>query len=169
MTVLEAIQQRRSVRKYRDQPVEEEKLLRVLEAARLSPSASNQQNWKFIVVRDAGKRARLVEAARQQKFVGQAPVVLVACSTLPEGIMSCGQRRSTVDLSIATSFMILEAAELGLGTCWLGSFDEQKVKDVLDIPDKISVVTMFPLGYPDESPRPRVRKNLADIVSYDQY
>jgi nitroreductase len=169
MTVLEAIQKRRSIRKYSERPIEEDKLLRVLEAARLSPSASNQQNWKFVVVRDPDKRAMLMDAALQQLFVGQAPVIIAACSTKPQGMMTCGQPRYTVDLSIATAYMILEAAEMGLGTCWLGRFDENKVKSILGIPEEIRVVTMFPLGYPDESPPPRSRKKLADIVCYDQY
>jgi nitroreductase len=169
MTVMEAIQKRRSIRKYRDQPIEEEKMLRVLEAARLSPSAGNQQNWKFIVVRDADKRAELMDAARQQLFVGQAPAIIVACGTEPTGIMACGQPRYTVDLSIAVAYMILEAAEIGLGTCWLGRFDENKVKATLGIPDDVRVVSMFPLGYPEESPPPRSRKKLEEVVCYDQY
>ena len=169
MTVMEAIQKRRSIRKYSDQPIEEDKLQRVLEAARLSPSAGNQQNWKFIVVRDADKRAKLMDAAKQQLFVGQAPAIIVACGTEPRGIMTCGQPRYTVDLSIAVAYMILEAAEIGLGTCWLGRFDENKVKAVLGIPDEVRVVSMFPLGYPEESPPPRSRKKIEEIVCYDQY
>jgi nitroreductase len=169
MNVLTAIQERRSIRKYQDRPVEEDVLLQVLEAARLSPSASNRQNWKFIVVRDAGLRARLIQAAMGQAFVGQAPVVLVACGTAPDGVMTCGQHRYTVDVSIATAYMLLEARELGLGTCWLGRFDEQQVKEILAIPDEIRVVAMTPLGYPDETPEPRPRKKIGEIVSFDRY
>lgn len=168
MDVLSAIKGRRSIRKYSSKPVEEEKLLKVLEAARLSPSARNQQNWKFIVVRDDKRREELTEAIGQP-FVGEAPIIIVCCGTEPEGVMRGGQPRYTVDLSIATAYMILEAYEQGLGTCWLGSYDEGKVKEVLDIPEEVRVVSITPLGYPDESPAPRPRKALDEIVSYDKY
>lgn len=169
MEVFTAIKERRSIRKYKDKPIEEEKLHKVLEAARLSPSAKNLQNWKFIVVRDEETRRQLVDEAIQQPFVGQAPVILVCCGTETEGVMKCGQYRYTVDLSIATAYMILEAHEQGLGTCWLGSFDEDKVKDLLGIPEDVRVVAITPLGYPDETPAARPRKALEEIVCYDKY
>lgn len=169
MDVLKAIEGRRSIRKYSARPVEEEKLNKVLEAARLAPSARNRQEWKFIVVKDDQKRAGLAEAAMGQTLLEEAPVAIVCCGTDPESVMVCGQRRHTVDLSIAASFMILEAHEQGLGTCWLGRFDESKVKKLLGIPDEIRVVTMTPLGYPDESPAKRHRKELSEIVCYDGY
>jgi nitroreductase len=169
MTVSEAIAQRRSIRRYLDQPVEDEKLRQILEAGRLSPSASNQQNWKFITVRDAGLRARLAKASLGQSFVGEAPVILAACGTDPEGVMACGQHRYTVDLSIATAYMVLQAWELGLGTCWLGRFDEFQVKTILKIPSAVRVVAMVTIGYPDEQPGPRPRKPLSEVTCYDQY
>lgn len=168
MDVLSAIKGRRSIRKYSNRPVEEEKILKVLEAARLSPSAKNQQNWKFIVVKDAETRKKLTEAIGQP-FVGEAPIILVNCGTEPKSVMKGGQPRYTVDLSIATAYMILEAYEQGLGTCWLGSYDEDKVKRVLGIPEEVRVVAITPLGYPDETPDPRPRKDLEEIVSYDRY
>ncbi len=136
MDVLSAIQGRRSIRKYSHKSVEDEKLLKVLEAARLSPSAKNRQEWKFVVVQDPKIRERLTNEAIGQPFVGEAPIILVCCGTETESIMKCGQPRYTVDLSIATAYMILTAYEQGLGTCWLGSFDENKVKQILDIPEK---------------------------------
>lgn len=169
MDVFTAIKERRSIRKYKDKPIEEEKLHKVLEAARLSPSAKNLQNWKFIVVRDEETRRKLVDEAIQQNFVSEAPVILVCCGIETESVMKCGQYRYTVDLSIATAYMILEAYEQGLGTCWLGSFDEEKVKDILGIPENVRVVAITPLGYPDETPSPRPRKTLEDIVCYDKY
>lgn len=169
MDILTAIQSRRSIRAYSSKPVEQDKLELILEAARLSPSAANRQDWKFIVVRDAGLRAKLTEASLGQPFVGEAPVILVACGTNPDSVMSCGQHRYTVDLSIAVAYMILEASSLGLGTCWLGRFDEQMVKDALKIPDAVRVVAMTPLGYPNESPAPRPRKALDAIVCYNRY
>ncbi|OGO80154.1 MAG: nitroreductase, partial [Clostridiales bacterium GWC2_40_7] len=148
MDVLAAIQGRRSIRQYSSRLVEDEKLGKVLEAARLSPSANNRQSWKFVIVKDHQTRAKLAEAAGRQAFVGQAPVIIVACGTDPDGIMSCGQYRHSIDLSIATAYMILEAYEQGLGTCWLGSFDEKKIKEILGIPEGVRVVAVTPLGYP---------------------
>ena len=168
MDVLSVIQGRRSIRKYSNKPIEDEKLLRVLEAARLSPSARNQQNWKFIIVKDSKIRKKLTKAIGQP-FVGEAPIILVCCGTQPESIMRGGQPRYTVDLSIATAYMILEAYVQGLGTCWLGSFDESMVKDVLDIPENVRVVAITPLGYPAESPSQKPRKRLEEIISYDKY
>jgi len=169
MDVLSAIKGRRSIRKYKDKSIEEEKLQKVLEAARLSPSAKNMQNWKFIVVRDEEIKKKLVDEAIKQPFVNEAPVILVCCGTETESRMKCGQYRYTVDLSIATAYMILEAYEQGLGTCWLGSFDEEKAKEILGIPEGVRIVTITPLGYPDETPSPRPRKALEDIVCYDRY
>ncbi|MCF6461844.1 nitroreductase family protein [Clostridium sp. Cult1] len=168
MDVLSAIGGRRSIRKYSSKPVEEEKLLKVLEAARLSPSAKNRQEWRFIVVRELKTRMKLTEAIGQP-FVGEAPIILVCCGTEVESIMRGGQPRYTVDLSIATAYMILEAYEQGLGTCWLGSYDENKVKEVLGIPEGVRIVAITPLGYPNESPAPRPRKQLDEIISYDKY
>ena len=169
MDVLSAIQGRRSIRQYSSQPIEDIKLNKVLEAARLSPSANNRQSCKFVIVKDNETRANLAEAAGGQLFVGQAPVILVACGTDPDSIMMCGQHQYTVDLSIATAYMILEAYEQGLGTCWLGSFDEKRVKEILGIPEGIRVVAMSPLGYPTDSPAERPRKNLDEIVCYERY
>lgn len=169
MDVLTAIKERRSVRKYLSKPVEEEKLLRVLEAARLAPSANNKQEWKFIVVRDSKKIERMVDAVNGQSFVGQAPVIIVCCGLDPKGVMSCGQPRHSVDVSIATAYMLLEAHVQGLGTCWLGNFDEQKVRDLLEIPDNVRVVSITPLGYPEVHPGRRPRKAMEEIVSYDKF
>ncbi len=169
MDVFEAISKRRSIRKYKSAEVEDEKLQKILESARIAPSAANRQEWKFIVVKDAETRQNLVEASYGQKLVGEAPVTIAACSTESERVMPCGQYAYTVDLSIAVSFMILEATELGLGTCWLGAFDEGKVKEVLDIPGDIRVPAMFTLGYADENPDQRPRKDLNDIVFHEKY
>ncbi len=122
-----------------------------MEAARLAPTARNEQKCKFIVVKDPEIKDKLTEAIGQS-FVGEAPIILVSCGTDTKELMEGGQLRYTVDLSIATAYMILEAYEQGLGTCWLGSYDEEKVKDVLCIPEEVRVVAITPLGYPDESP-----------------
>lgn len=169
MDVFEAISNRRSIRKYKNTPVEAEKLDKILEAARIAPSASNRQKWKFIIVKKSETREKLVNAAHGQKFVGEAPITIVACSTEPERVMPCGQHAYPIDLSIAVSFMILEAIELDLGTCWLGAFNEDEVKKILDIPEEIRVPVMFTLGYPDEDPGPRPRKGLNDILCLEKF
>jgi nitroreductase len=169
MEVFKAISNRRSIRKYKNTEIEEEKIKKILESARLSPSAANRQKWKFIIVKDKETREDLVDAANGQKFLGEAPVSIVACSTESESIMPCGQYAYTVDLSIALSFMILEATELDLGTCWLGAFNENMVKTILDIPDEIRVVGIVTLGYANENPAPKPRKTEEEIVCYEKY
>ena len=169
MDVFTAISQRCSVRAYKERDVEEEKLNKILEAGRLSPSASNRQEWKFIIVKSRETRKKLANAAFGQTFIGEAPVVVVACATESKSIMGCGQPAYTVDLSIALSFMILEAWELGLGTCWIGAFKEEEVKNILKIPERIRVVAMTPLGYPNQPPSQKSRKGLDQIVCFEKY
>ncbi len=169
MDVFETIQNRRSIRKYSDKAVEDEKLNKVLEAARLSPSAHNYQNKKIIVIKDEETKIKLAEATRSYDFIAQAPVVLISCGTGPDTLMSCGQSRHSVDLSIATSFMILEACELGLGTCWIGGFNSTVVKEVLGIPENATVVAITPLGYPAENPAARPRRAFDEVVCYEKY
>lgn len=168
MDVMEAIKTRRSVRKYCDTPVEEEKIQQILEAGRLSPSAANGQNWHFIVVRDKEKLQKLMDAADGQPFVGQAPAAIVVCATRRR-VMDCGQPTDTVDCSIAMSYMILEAHELGLGTCWLGHFFADRVKKALRIPEDVTVVAFTPLGYPSETPAARPRKEMKEIASFEKF
>jgi nitroreductase len=168
MNVLDAMKGRRSIRKYSPKAVEDDKLSCVLEAARLAPSANNAQDWRFIVVKDKKIMAELMDAAGDQKFLGEAPVAIVACG-LRHKIMTCGQPTDTVDLSIAMSFLVLEAYEQGLGTCWLGFFYEDKVKRILGIPENVSVVAVTPLGYPAENPVSRPRKNIGEIVGYEKF
>jgi len=169
MDVFTAISQRCSVRAYKTTDVEEDKLKKILEAGRLSPSASNRQDWKFIVVKNKETKKKLAKAAFGQSFIGEAPVVIVACGTEPETMLACGQATHAVDVSIAFAYMILEAYELGLGTCWIGAFSEQEAKKILKIPEHIRVVGMTPLGYPDQRPSEKFRKSLDEIVCYEKY
>ena len=169
MDVIECIKARRSVRSYEPREVEEGKLQQVLKAGRLAPSASNRQEWKFVVVRDPGLRQRLIAAARGQSFVGEAPVVIVACATSSDHIMPCGHPSHLVDLAIAIDHMTLAARELGLGTCWIGAFDQKAVRDVLGIPKSVAVIELLPMGYPTSWPSARPRKPLAEVVSYDSW
>jgi len=169
MELWEAIRNRRSIRKYKDQPVEEEKLARVLEAGRLAPSAGNRQEWKYVVVQDARVRQKLVEAANGQQFVGEAGVCLVCCAVGGEHVMSCGQASYPIDVAISVDHMTLAAVEEGLGTCWIGAFQEPAVKELLSIPEEVRVVALLPLGYPDMEPKPRRRKAMEEIVCQERW
>ena len=170
MDVVDAIKTRKSVREYLNKPVEDEKLKIVLEAGRLAPSASNRQEWRFVVVHDPQKRRRLAEAASGQSFVGQAPVVIVACAETDGHVMRCGQLCYPIDVAIALDHMSLAATELGLGTCWIGSFDEQQVKEILGIPKEIRVVELMPLGYPsDPSLVRKSRLSFGRTVRYERW
>ena len=169
MNAHEAIAARRSVRAYEDKPVEDEKLRRVLEAGRLAPSARNMQEWKFVVVRDEELRSRMVPACKGQEFVGEAPVIVVACAVEHDHMMPCGQYAYPIDLAIAVDHMTLAAVEEGLGTCWIGAFLEDEVREVLGIPDDVRVVTVLPLGYPAESPPARSRNAFEDVFCFDTY
>ncbi len=169
MEVRKAIQLRRSIRVYEPREVEEDKLSRILDAGRLSPSAGNRQERRFVVVSDAGKRKALSEAANNQSFVAQAPLVIAACSVETEYVMKCGQPAYPIDTAIAIDHMTLQAVEEGLGTCWIGAFDEKKAKGILNIPYNVRIVQLLTLGYPSEIPRPTSRKSLDEIVMREKW
>jgi nitroreductase len=170
MDVIEAIKRRCSVRSYQDRAVEKEKLEIILEAARLAPSASNRQEWRFIVAQDKNTRQRLLKAAKNQTFVGQAPVVIVCCAETDNHAMTCGQLCYPIDVAIAIEHMALKATEEGLGTCWIGAFYEEEVKKILDIPKEIRVVELLTLGYADKPcPSHKDRLSLKEIVMYDRW
>jgi len=169
MDVMEAIEKRRSVRAYQQKPVEEEKLKKILEAARLAPSAKNSQAYKFVVVKDEKLRKKLMEAAANQRFVGEAPIVIVAVALNPEYVMTCGVPAYAVDVGIALEHMALVAAEEGLGTCWVGKFYQDQVKSILNIPEKYKAVALLPLGYPADTPGRKYRKTLEELVCYDTF
>jgi nitroreductase len=169
MDVMEAIRLRRSIRSYADRPVEEEKLNRVLEAGRLAPSAANRQEWRYVVVREKGTREKLMKAAKNQTFVAEAPVVIAACAETDDHVMSCGQLCYPIDVAISMDHMTLKAVEEGLGTCWIGAFYADEVKQILGIPEDTHVVELLTLGYPEDVPPPRARKFLNEIVHYEKW
>src|SRR5208283_3707552 len=148
MELKEAIEKRKSIRDYEDKPIPEDKLLRVLEAARLAPSGGNRQAWKFIVVRENERRQKLALAAAGQTFVGKAPVVIAAVATIPDMIMMCDVPAYAVDLAIAVDHMTIAAVDEGLGTCWIGAFSQEKAREILNVPADRRVVTILTLGFP---------------------
>jgi nitroreductase len=170
MDVYEAIRTRKSVRAWSERPVEEDRLERVLSAARLAPSARNGQEWRFVVVRDPALRRRLGVEAAAQEFVGAAPVVLACCAETDGRVMRCGQSAYPIDVAIAMDHLSLAAAAEGLGTCWIGSFDEGKVREILGIPPAVRVVELMPLGYPlDPSAVEKQRLALSVIVHRERW
>lgn len=169
MDVMTAIKKRRSIRKFESKPIEENKLREILEAGRLSPSASNKQDWKFIVAREKDVINKLAEAANNQTFIASASVVIVACSTNPTRKMSGGQFAGPIDISIAVTHMILKSVEEGLGSCWIGAYNESKVKDILNIPKDVSVVALLPLGYPASTPPTTPRKDFKEVFIFEKW
>ncbi len=170
MDVISAIKKRKSVRGFLEKDVEEEKLKIILEAGRLAPSASNRQEWRFIVVRDKETRQKLAKAAKNQAFVAEAPVVIACCAQSDNQLMTCGQVCYPIDVAIAIDHMTLMAVELELGTCWIGAFYEDEVKKVLGIPKDVRVVELLPLGYPkDPKPVEKDRKLFSEIVSLERW
>lgn len=169
MALLTQIQNRYSVRSYQQKPVEREKLLTVLEAARSAPSAKNFQEWRFVVVQDEAARRKLMVAANNQAFVGEAPVVIACCATNADHIMRCGQLSYPIDLAIAIDHMTLQAVEEGLGTCWVGSFYEEQVKALLGIPQDVRVVELLALGYPKDRSKSKNRLPLDKIACFDKW
>ena len=170
MAVLDCIMKRYSVRAYLDKPVENDKLSAVLEAARLAPSARNCQQLRYVVVRSKETIKKLCEAANKQAFVGQAPVVIVACAVNLDYVMRCGQTAYPIDTGIALEHMALQAAEEGLGTCWIGSFFEDQVKAILGTPDKcVRVVELMTLGYPADKAPEKHRMAVSHVVSEEKW
>ncbi|MGC8816398.1 MAG: nitroreductase family protein [Candidatus Hadarchaeum sp.] len=143
MEAIEAIRLRRSIRSYERRPVPRDKIEKILEAARLAPSAKNVQPWYFVVVTDDEKREKIAKSGRFAGFIKEAPVVIVGC-----GDTKASPKWHVVDVSIAMQNMVIAATAEGLGTCWVGSFDELLVKDILKIPEHYKVVALLALGYP---------------------
>ena len=169
MELYEAIEKRYSVRTYEDKPVEQDKLDRVLDAARLAPSGSNRQPWKFVVVRDAETRKNLVGACCDQAFVGEAPVVIAGVGLMADRMMSCGVPGDPVDVAIAMEHIALAATAEGLGTCWIGAFHQDPVRELLGVPGDCKVIEVMALGYPADQPRAKKRKSLDEVVSYEKF
>ena len=176
MTVLETIRIRRSVRKYRRDPIPESVLDPLLEALRLAPSACNNQPWRFVVVTDAETRKALAHAARDQMFIADAPVIIVGCGFPAKAYQHMGGTGNSVDidLAVALDHLMLAAAGAGLGTCWIGAFSERAVRQVIGAPDDVKVVALTPLGYPLEpgllhpvDPARRMKRE--QIISFDQF
>ncbi len=183
MEVTEAIINRRSVRRMKADPIDDEILERILEAARWAPSWKNTQCWRFVVVRDGNTKEKIAGCMISGRSsenpaataIIRAPVLIVACAELGKSGLNAGDFATDkgdwymYDVALAMQNLVLEAHSLGLGTVHLGLFDAQKVAGILGVPEGFCVVSMTPLGYPDETPRTVPRKELSEIVFYDKF
>ncbi len=173
MELNETIKKRRCVRRFLDKPVEWDKVSKIIDSARYAPSAGNIQDWRFIVVTDKSKIAKLSDAALEQRFIEQAPVVIVVCSDIEKIKRAYGMRGeklySIQDCAAAVQNMFLTITDLGLATCWVGAFDEAKVKQILSIPEGVRPQAILPIGYADEQPKMPLRQELYAITFFDKY
>lgn len=168
MELLEAIKKRYSCRSYLEKNIEKDKIEQIVEAARLAPSAKNLQDWRFVLVTDKELKAKLAQAANNQLFIAKAGAIIAACSICRDS-MRCGQRIAPIDLSIALEHIALRAADLGLATCWIGSFYPDKVRPLLGIPDDIEIVELMALGYPADNPKKPQRLAIDEICCYENW
>lgn len=164
MEVFDAIKTRRSIRKYKPAPIPKEKLRSILEAARLAPSAGNRQLWRFVVVQDIDRKKALAEIANNQTFLNNAAAIIVAT-----GDPEISARWYEKDPMIALEHIVLAATAMGYGTCWIGAFDEDAVKNLLKIPANVKVIAVLPIGIPDETPAPRPRKEFSEIFFKEEW
>ena len=167
--LLKCIKNRFSVRKFQDRPIEQKKIDILLEAARLAPSASNKQTWHFVVIKDPEKRKQLTRICKGQKFVAEAPITIAICITNLDYVMTCGQTAPIIDGAIAGEHIVLQAAEMGLGTCWIGAFCHDKMAKLINLPKDYQIVGLLPVGYPAVEKGSRNLKAIENIVSYDSF
>ena len=167
--LMNCIKERYSVRKFQNKPIEQEKMDILLKAAQLAPSASNKQTWKFVVIRDLEKRKQLTEICRGQKFVSEAPITIVICNTNLDYVMTCGMNAPVIDGTIAAEHIVLQAAEMGLGTCWIGSFYHDEMAKLVNLPKDYKIVALLPVGYPAIEKKDRDLKSLNEIVVWDNF
>ena len=170
MPLLKEIEERYSVRRFRDEPVEKSKIETVLDAARLSPSAKNRQAWRFIVITEDETRKQIEDACFGQDWVGQAPVQIALCTTNVDYKMPNGQLSYPVDLGIASGFMMLQAVHEGLGSCAITTFREQEVKSILTVPYSMRVVMLVLVGYAAEEDEEKSRRfPIGRVTSYNHW
>lgn len=170
MSLNEIASKRYSVRDYKDIPVEKEKLLQVLEAGRLAPSAVNFQPWFFIVITEEEMKNKVIQAYHRE-WIKKAPAIIIACGDHSKSWKrKDGKDFCDIDVAIALDHIALAATDLGLGTCWVCAFDAQKCHEVLDLPENIEVIALMPIGYAEDVPQPeKKRKSIEEIVSWEGY
>jgi nitroreductase len=165
LSLIDVILSRRSIRRYEPRPIPEETLKLILEAGRLAPTAVNRQPWHFVVVTDPELKQQLSQA-RFNQFLKDAAAVIVGCGQY-DG--SPGDRWVPIDVTIAMQNMVIAAWALGVGSCWIGAFDEKEVKELLGIPENVKILALLSMGYPAEKPAQREKKTLESIVHYNKF
>ena len=167
MEYTELIRSRYSVRAYEPDPVEDEKLQRILEAARLAPTAANRQPFKVIVIHTQGREAELRRIYHREWFT-QAPLILCGIGVPSVSWVRADNRRYLdVDVAIVMDHMILEATNLGLGTCWIAAFNAEAAREILHLPDEVVPLIFTPLGYAADQPAVKERLPLSELVRYE--
>ncbi len=182
MSILEIIKNRHSIRKYSEKPVEEQKIIELMTAVQHAPSWRNRQCWRLIIIKDPSIRAQVIRCtgAYNQAWLSTAPIIIVACGDPELSGFRNDQYYYLVDVAIALEHLVLTAVDLGLGTCWIGAYDESKIKKNLAIPENIRIVALTPLGYPAKNEglfgkivkrvtKSKKRKSIEKIFFYDQW
>jgi len=169
MDFMDVIRNRRSIRKFRADGITHEDLNEILEAIHLAPSANNLQPWKFILVKNEKKKRLIAQACSGQEFIGEAPIIVVACAVGRGGYIGKYMESWPIDIAIAMTHLILSAWNKGLGTCWIGDFDEDKMRDICNIPVQVRVAAITPLGYPVKPPQPTSRRPMERIICQESY
>ena len=173
MDFFETVKMRHSVRAFKNKEIEEEKIQKILETANLAPSAGNLQSYEIILIKNQETKNELAEASFGQKFVAKAPIVLVICANTERSDLKYGRRGAELycinDADIASTYIQLAATALGLGSCWVGAFDEFKVKNIIKAPEYVKPIAIIPIGYPDEIPYSSNRRNLDDLVHDEKF
>jgi nitroreductase len=171
MDIVEAIKARRDVSKFKPEPVPEQVVQLIFNAVRLAPSVNNMQPWRFVLVTDEELKVKVAAAANHQKWIAEAPIVVVALALLDQSDSLIGGYMSSypVDVAFAIDHLLLVAASQGLGTCYVSYFDEEKVRELLSAPSDAKVVGIIPMGYPAEVPDPPGSKNFSEILSYNRF
>lgn len=179
--MIKEIKIRRSIRKYLNKAVEDEKIIQLVESARLAPSGSNTQPWHFIIIKSELIKQKLAKVSHNQQWMISAPVFIVCVADIrcriaenvdiliKEDSPQEELKQIIRDTSISISYMLLEANSLGLGTCWVGWFIQEEIRPILNIPSDKYVVGIITLGYADEAPEARPRKKLEEIVHYESW
>jgi nitroreductase len=179
MNVKDAIERRRSIRRYTAEPVPAETVTALLEAAHLAPSGNNTQPWRFIVVEETSAREALARTCHDQQWMTQAPVHIAVCADLgsrtedaiefDEETPGMDAKRVIRDAALAVDHMMLRAVELGLGTCWIGWYTQEDLKPLLGVPDNVFILGVLVVGHPAEDPGPRPRRPLAELVFHSRW
>ena len=173
MNSIECIKSRATVRSFRPDPVPDKTIEDIIEAAMQAPSAGNAQDWEFVIVTKKETKDRLVEASWGQEFIAGAPVVIIVCSNTKRIGSAYGERGTTLysvqDTAAATQNLMLAAWDTGLGTCWVGSFNEEKVREVLVLPTHVRPLAIIPMGFPASKPQKPARRKIGELLHREYY